>query len=140
MGFFSKTDRTQKLMSTIRHFGLTQTREFAHRHHHVLQRGEFKHQEVKLKNEADVFTPGSGSSEVIGIRHNLGVYRDFPAVRLIEKTQQVEQSRLTAARGTNNCINLPPVGLEGNSLKHMNPAVSVAQIPVQVSATQSGFT
>ena len=58
VGLVAHPDCGEQLVRPRAHRGLGEPAEFAHGHHHVLQRRELLHQEMELKDEADIDPPG----------------------------------------------------------------------------------
>ena len=86
----AEPDAINQRRSARLHRGIRMAAVDQHRHHHVLQRGELQHQEVELKDEADVLPARSGAGEVVVVGHQPPVDLDFPAVGTVQQSQQVE--------------------------------------------------
>ncbi len=68
-----------------------------HRHHHVLERGQRRHQVEELEDEADLLPAQPGQPVLVERRDVGAVDHDPPGRRRVEAGNQAEQRRLPAA-------------------------------------------
>jgi hypothetical protein len=73
------------------HLGKRAPPEPAHRHHHVLARGEFRQQEMELEHEADPRQPDRGARVVVERGGRRAVDQHVALARRVEQAEQVEQ-------------------------------------------------
>src|SRR5688500_6214156 len=111
--------------------------QLPHRHHDIVERSELEHQEVKLKDEPDVFPARRGAGEVVAVGHHATVNLNLTLVRLIKQAKEVQERALAAPRRPNDRINLSPPRLEGDALQHMNAPLVMTKIAMKVRASQS---
>lgn len=113
-----------------------QPAQLAHRHHHVVERRELQHQEMKLEDETDVLAPGCRPGQIVAVRHRPATDLDPALVRLIEQPEQIQQSAFTAAGWTHDRVDLSAPGLKRHALQHMDTAFALSEVPVQILAAQ----
>ena len=137
MRLLPEADVSQERPRSRDHLGLTQAPELAHGHHDIVERGEFQHEKVKLKNKADMFAPRRRAVEVAAIRHQLITNPDRAVIGLVEETEQVEERALATTRRAHDRRHMTSPRLKRDAAQHMHPPLALTEMPVQIRAAQS---
>lgn len=137
MRFLTEADVSQQRPRAGSHLRLTQAPELAHGHHDIVERGEFQHEKVKLKNKADMFAPRRRAIEVAAIRHQLITDPDRAVIGLVEETEQVEERALATTRRAHDRRHMTSPRLKRDAAQHMHPPLTLPEVAMQVLAPQS---
>ena len=89
------------------------------RYHHVLQRRELRQELVELEDEADVLVAESGQLLATEAARLRAVYNEAPAIRRVQRADNLEQGGLARAAGAYDRHDLARVDGQVDSLQHL---------------------
>src|SRR4030095_6472761 len=111
----AETHFSQKLNALLER--MVQTLKF-HRDHHILPRSQRGDELEILKNETNDFAAQLRAAVLVQFAEFLPVQGHAPRARLVQPGTQSKQSRLAAARWTQNGARISRSKTESNVVKH----------------------
>ena len=137
--FIPEADSLQELRGARVHFRFAQRAQTPHRDHDVFLRGKIFEEKMELKDEPEKLIPFSGESIIHEVGYGFVFDRDPAAVCVIEKSEDVKQSALTAAGRAHDRMDGPALELERDAAQRMDARVLLAQKAFDPFAAQRNF-
>ena len=124
--FAAETDGLEQMRGTLVHLRLAQLGQAAHGDHDVFLGGEIFEEKMELEDESEKLIPFSGQGVIDEVGHRFVFDRDRAAIGVIEQSEDVKQSALAAAGGTDDRVDGAALELERDPAQRMHARILFA--------------